>query len=268
MDECLKCHSRCIIAAPIEELKSKSEQGYYAKREREYHVTSLLGCPRKAVLGRFCNEYAPPSNIWKMQMGTLGHELMERYPQGKGESEKLLKYRYYIELDGVKHRCMVVGRFDWYSHTSLRIHDYKFVSTTDYIPNQKHYEQMAVYYIIGMKCGAFKPEDVSGAQIDYVEVTTGRFFPHRAESELFDKCVKDMEDYIPKMLTHYLEGELKDVVPKGDPRKKECAYCPPEFKAFCEQGGTGKNLNGMDLKTAKIMIIAYRRDNTPSDDEE
>lgn len=294
IDECLSCHKRCIIAAPILELKAKSEKGYYAKREREYHVTSLLGCPRKAILGRVCGDFTPPVWLWKMQMGTLGHEMMERYPQGEGVSESTLTYLFNVPIDGKEHGpcefpkrnshvqfpqgslqkrdplchdCLVVGRFDWYSIPGKRIHDYKFISTTKYIPDMKHFRQMAVYYIIGTRSGAFSEEDIVGAQIDYINVTTGRHHPHRADGVVFKETIRTMEEYIPKMLRHYIEAETQGVLPKGDPALKECAYCAPEFKVYCEEGGGGKNLAGMDVDQVKAMVDAYRHDNTPSDDE-
>ena len=259
-DECVKCPKRCIIIPPILDQLKKSSGGYYKQREHEYHVTSLLGCPRRLVLAHVFGDFTPPDRIWKMSVGVLGHDLMERYPVGEGISEQQVHGN--IDVNGTK--CKVVGRFDWYNSRDKRLHDYKFVWRMDFIPNEKHYRQMAVYYILGIDSGVFAESDLSGGfEIDYVDVKTGIMHPYQSIGEAFKKHVDTMRNKIPEMLEHYVKAEVEGIIPDGDLSEKECNYCPPEFKYYCPAVG-GKDVK--DIKSARIAINAYRRDNTPEDD--
>jgi len=270
LDECLRCYRRCIIAAPIEELVDKSAKGYYAKRDKEYHVTSLLGCPRKAVLGRVCGEYAVPLNIWKMHLGTLCHSFMEDHPMGKGVGEQTLKHTFDVDVNGVIHKCVVVGRFDWLSHIDDMIHDFKFVWSTQYMPGKSHYRQLATYYLIGTKSGHFDADRIKGGQVDYVEAATGIHHPYCVQGDTFMEIVKDMEHDIPKMLKTFIEAREIDKLPPGEPDKGECAYCSTEFRAFCKEciGNRVKYQPGFNsVRSMKAAIESYRRENTPPDVE-
>ena len=266
IDECLECPSRCIVPQPILELSHKNQRGYYAHRDREYHVTSLLGCPRKAVCNREYGEYVPPKNLWKMQIGTLAHDMMENNPVGKGIAEKLLQFTFYVDVDGNKEKCNVVGKFDWWDHNDNLIHDYKFISTTRYIPNEKHFKQMAVYYLLGTESGEFDDGEVLGGQIDYVDVANGNPYKYRSTGKPFLDRVELMRNKIPIMLAHFIRAEREAVLPDGDPGEDECNYCPKDFKAFCYQGGYAK-VDTNDLNVVRIGIQAFRRDNTPEDED-
>lgn len=267
-EECLACSSRCIHLAVVQEQIEKQSKGYYAPRDDEYHVTSLLGCPRKAVLGRQCGEYIPPQNLWKMQLGTLGHKFMEKHQQGEGVAEYQLQYRYYIPIGKKSYNAMVVGRFDWYDGITKFINDYKFVGSTDYMPDRKHFRQIALYRIIGVKSGEFNLTDVAGSQIIYIYMPTGQPFYFTEEKEAFQKTVDEMEVYAPAMIRHYLEASINGVVPEGDVTKEECAYCPDEFRNFCNPAKFKKNPPRSEgsLVVMAANVEKFRKENTPPDE--
>jgi hypothetical protein len=253
-----------MISAPIAEQKEKLDSGYYMPKKGEYHVTSLLGCPRKAVMGRIFGEFSQPVNLWKMQMGTLGHELMERHPAGNGLAERLLKFNFHIPVNGEDRQCTVVGKFDWYGFDDRLIHDYKFPWTLDYVPNDKHFQQMAAYYIIGTRSGAFDIGEIRGCQIDYVYIRDASMYSYKLTGDAFKERIRFMSTYLVDMLNHYLQAEINGILPKGDPARKECAYCSPDFKAHCAEGGNARACPD-DVRTVKISVDAYRRNNTPPD---
>ena len=293
-EECLECHRRCILIAPVKEQVDKMKSGYYKPRSDEYHVTSLLGCPRKAILGMFLGDYIKPLNLWKMELGTLCHAMMEKNPPGRGIAECQVGQRFYIPIqrdgmmdmresepsfqaDSELYRCRVVGRFDWRDYETKLIHDYKFVWGTQYMPDAKHYRQLATYYILGTKSGAFNEEDVIGGEIDYVDITTAIMHPYRATGEVFKKAVAEQERDIPKMLGYIVNAKRSGVVPDGVSSKSECDYCGDDIKRFCLQYAPKYkkkcntelvDLQSNELKVLEEAIEAYRKLNTPSDDEE
>lgn len=267
IDECLYCPSRCIHAASIQELKSKMESGYFQPKDNEYHVTSLLGCPRKMVLDSMCGTYVKPINVWKMQLGTLGHGFMEDNPPSPGLIERSLGLKFEIPLAGKTYECKVVGRFDFYSFSDQLIHDYKFVWGTGFVPSVKHFKQLATYYILAVKSGAFRPDELLGGQVDYIDVYNGCHHPYRTLGQSFKSTVEQMEKDIPRMLTCLIRAKVDGVLPNGEPEMDECDYCSPDFKVFCDS--YNKNERGLDsIKVVMASVSSYRLRNTPSDDEE
>lgn len=263
-EECLDCYQRCITQAAIRDQLHKNtvSGGYYVHREHEYHVTSLLGCPRRLVLDRMAGGYVKPLNIWKITLGTLGHSLMEEYPGREGVVEQQVE----CDFDVGDTTCHVVGRFDFLDTGNNYINDYKFVWSTQYIPSDNHFRQMACYEVIARKMFG-KDTWSNGFQIVYIIVPEGgREVNYIADGTKFNNMVSELSITVPTMLKHYIDAELHDILPGGDEKYKQCGYCAPEFKRICDLDRHNKGLDS-SVKTALMSIKEYRHQHTPKDED-
>jgi len=238
-EDCLSCTQRCIIEQTVHKQLEKmhggpndSDDGYYVHRDDEYHVTSLLGCPRRLVLARMAGDFIRPRSLWRITVGVLGHSMMEDYPCAPGRVEELVTRDY--DIDGVQ--CRVVGKFDLFNTSTKHICDYKFVWGTRFIPNEKHYQQMACYELLA-RATYDTPQFAVGGQIIYVLVQEeGRRVVYIKDGEKFNNLVGHMSDKVPEMLRHYITAARDNILPAGDESAKECNYCSQEFKKYCDVG--------------------------------
>ena len=240
-DKCLECPNRCIDSTPIKEAIIKSRFGYFHDEENEFHVTSLIGCPRKAVLDHITGQYPPPLNIWKMQLGTLCHEMCERIEreEGKGLAEMMLSMNHEVEdiLDKPI-KCTVKGKFDFfdYSRKVIRDHKFKWNFNMNYLPSPNHFRQLATYEMIARRNLPVKENGAwsDGGEVKYYDIKNGQSFIYPIMGDAFYKYVEEQRFRIPEMLFMMCDAKYNDILPPGERRFKECFYCPPEINRSCK----------------------------------
>jgi len=259
LEDCLVCPNRCIIPQPVLECLDKQAAGYYKHRSKEYHVTSLIGCPRLNILKYLLGDYPPPLNLWKMATGTLGHEFMEKYPTGDGVAEQQVEGEFLMMPDDPSSRCTVVGRFDWYDNGTKYINDWKFIWNTNYMPSENHFRQVATYAVLGRQM--FGDKWGLGGQINYIDITCGRRHRFILDGSKYETLIEEMKEIIPVRVREFYEAEEQGLVPAGEPKYKQCNYCPPEFKQSCRT-----NCEPQDIRTIAIFVNEYRENNTPKED--
>lgn len=261
-EDCLNCNSRCIVEQAVHNQLEKmrggpddSDNGYYVHRDDEYHVTELLGCPRRLVLARMLGDYISPKSLWRITVGVLGHSMMEDNPCAPGNVEMFVSKPYTI--NGVM--CRVVGKFDLYNSATKNICDYKFVWDTRFIPNKKHYQQMSCYEILAREHLDI-PQFAKGCQIHYILVTEdGKRVVYSMDEAKFNNLVEQMSNRIPTMLGHYVAAVIDDILPPGDETAQECNYCPQEFKKYCDVGkNKTEKQSYYDTKTMLTVITEQR----------
>lgn len=234
----------------IDDAILKQSRGYYKPRAFEYHVTSLLGCPRHAILKHLLGSYAKPLNLWKMFVGTSLHTTAEDFPPGDVLQELQLSSDFVAE-NGVE--CRVVGRFDIFYKKRKMLGDWKFVWDTRYIPNDKHFRQMAMYEVMARRQFNVESWARGGAQVNYVLARTGEFRPYMIQGNRWVELVDEMEKDLPYRLKLYTDAEQDGIIPNGDPAYEECNYCSPEYKACCKTKGKEDRIGSL-----RMFVNSYR----------
>jgi len=260
MEKCLECPNRCIDATPIKVNIAKSKSGYFHDASNEYHVTSLIGCPRKSILDRLCGQYPPIINIWKMQLGTLCHEMCEEVErsEGKGLAEMMLTMPFFIQdIQEKPIECVVKGKFDFFEFRRKIICDHKFKwkFNLNYLPSKNHFRQLAVYELLARHNLPLNNEKwANGGQINYYDIETGQSFRFAIEAEAFYKYVDEMRLKIPEMLFMICDANFNRILPPGDRAYQECFYCAPEIKQFC------KTMFPEKLDPIIEKVLAFRKE--------
>lgn len=125
-------------------------------REKEIHVSDILGCPRSAVMSKTWDR---PMSAYKkliVSFGTLQHEMLEQVEDEQFTAEIIIE----------NEKIGIVGTAD-VLYKDGRLVDYKTTRNMSlpYLPNDKHIEQLNVYAWILRESG----KEVTGAAIQYID---------------------------------------------------------------------------------------------------
>lgn len=254
VNDCLRC---AASGDPPCEFTLSMLLSMLASEPREgIHVTSIISCPRQAILKKRVEYTVDPKMQWYAFRGSFLHLVLETaankedFPKDIQDimlSNPTVTSELHVQLQVGE--SVLVGTVDEYIESLGIIRDYKSSSKipTWNRPYRNHQDQINIY--ITMLEAAKKK--VNKAQVVYFDMNTSK----KIDCEIYAK--PERVDLIKSRIALYVQSE-KDINQSVADREWACAYCPPEVVTECMKIDLRNSATNVDIKPSSLDQIIYK----------